>query len=223
MAEALFSAASVECGFPRLRLRALSCTFYSGQCVLLLGSNGAGKSSFLDLVSGLLRPDRGSVNHFGRVALAAHTSFLYEQLSVAENLRLYADLRGISHAALNKEVERWDLATIMQRREAELSQGQRARVVLARTFMDTDSSIWCFDEPSSSLDEKYSERFIACLHEAKREQRLIFLATHDITRLAMLGTHVVVMQRGTILIQETCSASSQTLENALTVYRENNR
>jgi ABC-type multidrug transport system ATPase subunit len=181
-------------------LRDITVTFSPGDFVLLLGSNGSGKSSLLRVATGLLTPDEGrvvlsqgalphkSIGHFG------HASFLYPSLSVEENLKFFASLYSCKLPA-----QEWELEPLLHKKVSALSRGQLARVSLCRTFLSQPSSL-CLDEPTSFLDESQGEKLRERLRRYGEDRSgFVVLATHDISRLAPLATRAILLRDGSII------------------------
>ncbi|MFO7595077.1 MAG: ABC transporter ATP-binding protein, partial [Desulfocurvibacter africanus] len=138
-----------------------------GMIVGLVGPDGAGKTTLLRLMAGLLRPDDGSVMALGydtsREPEAVHARIgympqkfgLYEDLSVMENLRLYADLRGLPKAERAGTFERLlsftDLARFTSRLAGRLSGGMKQKLGLA-CAMIRKPALLLLDEPSVGVD-----------------------------------------------------------------------
>lgn len=105
-----------------------------GERLLLLGPNGAGKSTFLRVFAGLMRPTAGralvagepAARSRGRVGVVSHATYLYEELSALENLRLYAELYGVREPRVRaaEMLARVGLPELKGKRVGELSRGQ---------------------------------------------------------------------------------------------------
>ena len=162
----------------------------AGELVLLRGANGAGKSTLLRVLGALTRPTRGSVRVQGRDPFAsrgadvrARVGFLgpqaalYGELSVAENLRFAARLRGVAHAELGALAEQLSLGTVLERRARTLSQGFRRRVGLARALLG-DPALLLLDEPWNGLDSASAERLSRLLAELRDRGTAVLVSSH---------------------------------------------
>jgi len=136
----------------------LSTTFYSGRAYLIQGSNGAGKTSLLELIAGTLRPNSGEVLREAptgmelSISYAAVESFLYEDLTVRENLEFFAKLSLMSSAAVDESLVEWGMERYADEPITSLSSGMAKRVSLARAFLGA-SKFLLVDEPLSFLDQ----------------------------------------------------------------------
>lgn len=131
-------------------LSGVSFSVGGGEALILRAPNGAGKTTLLRCLAGLTPPVSGEIGFgFDDVAYAAHADGLKAQLSVAENLRFWAEVYGTRDIA--PAVEAFSLSALMGRRAMHLSAGQKRRLSLARLLL-TGRSLWALDEPTVSLD-----------------------------------------------------------------------
>lgn len=131
-------------------LEGVSFVLTSGKALVLRGPNGAGKTTLLRTVAGLQPPMAGTVSGAeDRIAYAAHADGIKQVLTVAENLKLWADVFGQSDIA--PALEAFNLKDLRDRAAGSLSAGQKRRLGLAR-LMVTGRPIWVLDEPTVSLD-----------------------------------------------------------------------
>ena len=173
-----------------------------GETFGLLGANGAGKTTFIRLLTGYLVPSAGSVRVDGlspirdartvhaRMGFAAETSRIYPELRVRGFLRFAAGARGLAaserEAAVERILARFGLEEVAQRIVGNLSKGFQQRVSLAQAFLH-DPALLIVDEPTSGLDPLQREDIRAQLAQA-RGQRTVVLGTHDLAadRVAVL-------------------------------------
>jgi heme exporter protein A len=150
-------------------LQGVSAHVRTGELLHVSGPNGTGKTTLLRVISGLLRPEQGSVSWLGRsiahyrseyqadLAYAAHEPALKADLSALENLRFSVGLkRRSSGAELRAALERTGVAACADLPARVLSAGQRRRVSLARVLA-MRAVLWLLDEPYANLDTAGSE------------------------------------------------------------------
>lgn len=190
----------------------VSCRFESTGLSLIVGSNGAGKSTFLRACAGLIQPSRGTIERRGRFAYVGHSAMLYPELSVEENLRFFAG-SDVSFSAID-----WlELGEIRGKRVKDLSQGQRARVSLARAVSEKPS-VLLLDEPCASFDATWKEKFTRAL-ESWLTSTQILMVTHAPSSYARIAARISVFERGR-LVTDTNLANQADAERALEAYRE---
>ena len=188
-----------------LVLNQLSLRINPGEIVLLLGANGAGKSTFLGICSGLVRSDGGLIEYnglaaipFKKIGYAAHEPLLYANLTVLENLRLTKELLGLS-CDLNTELDRWGLEGLADKTAGALSRGKRSSLGLCRAFLAKPEYLF-LDEPSNALDQTAIERVKSAIKNSAVHGATTLLATHDISSFESLATRGVLLQDGKISI-----------------------
>jgi ABC-2 type transport system ATP-binding protein len=181
----------------------------------LLGANGAGKTTFLRLVAGLLLPSRGRVRVDGRcpvrearavarqIGFVMETGRLYRELSVAGMLRFAAGARGLRGAAATRAIERvterFALGGVSQRLIGHLSKGTRQRIALAHALVH-DPPLVIADEPTSGLDPaQRREVWTALANLAGR--RTVLICTHDLEEARALCSRVAVLQTGRLVAE----------------------
>ncbi|SEO68096.1 heme exporter protein A [Salinihabitans flavidus] len=131
-------------------LEGVSFDLAAGQALVLRGPNGVGKTTLLRTVAGLQPPLAGRVEAGEEtIAYAAHSDGLKAMLSVAENLRFWADIFGTGDIA--PALAGFDLEPLADRLAGTLSAGQKRRLGLARLLV-TGRPVWVLDEPTVSLD-----------------------------------------------------------------------
>jgi heme exporter protein A len=150
-------------------LKGVSLTLRPRELLHVSGPNGTGKTTLLRVVSGLLRPEQGSVSWLGRsittyrteyqavLAYASHEPALKSDLTALENLRFAVGLkRRVAAAELRAALHRTGVGACADLPARVLSAGQRRRVAMARVLA-MDASIWLLDEPYTNLDASGAE------------------------------------------------------------------
>jgi heme exporter protein A len=162
----------------------LSFSLAGGEALLVTGRNGAGKSSLLRLIAGLLRPSGGRIVLDGGMAEAGigeqahylgHQDAVKPSLTVAENLQFWARFLGGNSVAA--ALEAMDLARLASLPAAYLSAGQRRRLSLAR-LVAVKRPLWLLDEPTSSLDSAAQARLADLMRRHLAGGGLIVAAAH---------------------------------------------
>ena len=108
-------------------LNGLSFSAGPGECVAIIGSNGSGKSTTLSLITGALKPERGTISVEGRIGFIPQGTALFEDMTVEDNLRFFA---GLFHASVPKSLP-FGLSGDLKKRVSKLSGGRKKQVSIA--------------------------------------------------------------------------------------------
>lgn len=158
----------------------------SGEAMLVVGRNGAGKSSLLRMIAGLICISAGRLDLSGGEAdasVAEHAHYLGHQdalkpsLSVMENLRFWTDFLGQPGAPLEPALAAVDLTPLANMPAAYLSAGQKRRLSIAR-LIAAKRPLWLLDEPTSALDVQSQQRLAGLMRSHLAAGGLILAATH---------------------------------------------
>lgn len=192
------------------------------ETVALMGANGAGKSSIMQSLTGLVRPDAGHATlgsrllfrvgpggsgacwlppHERGVGALAQEPLLFPHLSVLDNVAFGPRSRGGTKTAAAATAWRWlrevDAADLSGRKPAQLSGGQAQRVALARALA-TDPELLLLDEPMAALDVNTSP-FLRSLLKRVLAGRSAIIVTHDVLDALMLADRIIVLEHGHIV------------------------
>lgn len=182
-----------------------------GEVVLVKGRNGAGKTSFLRAVAGLLRITKGSALVLGvdlisnpadarhRVGLLGHETFLYEDLTAKENVTfvLKATRSNISKvdAALSAVGLTGRLSDL---RVSSMSAGQRKKVALA-ALLAREPELWLLDEPHAALDSWTREVLDTAINSSVANGATVLLVSHEPLHGSLMPTRVVELAGGKVI------------------------
>jgi len=205
-------------------LRNISVDFAVGSSTVVLGDNGAGKSTMLRLLAGLIAPSRGTVSVFSstpqayrhRIAYMSHEAMLYDELSAIENLRYFSKLHSdgacaaCSAGSPEMALRAVGLDPMLPRPVGQYSQGMRQRASLARVLL-SDPELLLLDEPFSNLDAESAGRMVELLLDFRTwpviagsgvdpfaRGRTIIITTHQAKLAEPLADSTLTMLAGTI-------------------------
>lgn len=201
-----------------VRLQEITFNAQPGELIGLIGANGAGKSSLLKVMAGLLAADTGTVFWNQQNLLeqsqgfqARERSYLpqHEQLpwpvASLNVIQLGFSQLGMSvnqqQQCLDKIITELELESLLYRPVTELSGGEQQRVLLARALVG-QQSLLLVDEPCAGLDIAHQLRTLSYL-KAQAQQRLVVMAIHDLALAARYCDRLVLLDAGQLLAQGT--------------------
>ncbi|KAK2540324.1 Abca4 [Columba guinea] len=208
---------------PKPAVDGMNITFYEGQITAFLGHNGAGKTTTMSILTGLFPPTSGTVLIDGldiqthmdsirhRIGMCPQYNILFNQLTVAEHILFYSQLKGRSRDEAEQELEKMleDMGLTHKRNEEaqNLSGGMQRKLSVAIAFVG-EAKVVVLDEPTSGVDP-YSRRSIWDLLLKYRSGRTIILSTHHMDEADILGDRVAIISQGKLF----CSGSPVFLKN----------
>ena len=194
-------------------LNNLNLKLNKGEIFALLGQNGAGKSTTINIFLGFVKPTEGVAKINGIsvvdhpeetkefIAYIPETVLLYPNLTGVENLKFFSSLAGFDYdnEALTNFLSKAGLqADAHHNRLGGYSKGMRQKVGIAIAIAKK-AKVLLLDEPTSGLDPKASNEFSEILKELASEGTTIFMATHDIFRAKEVADRIGIMKRGNLI------------------------
>ncbi len=178
----------------------------AGEVLMLAGPNGAGKSTLMRVLLGLVRPSSGQllvddvatqVNHRFKAQLGylPEAVAFSENLSGAQVLRFFAQARGVDRKRVDVVLERVGLTKASRRRVRGYSRGMRQRLGIAVAIL-TEPALLVLDEPTGGLDQEGLELLWSVLSEWRESERVVIMATHDLTLVERRVDCVCVLDAG---------------------------
>lgn len=186
----------------------------AGEIVGLVGHNGAGKTTFVEIVSGLIRADSGSVRINGKdpaqargeVGISPQQIALYPPITVREHLRLFGGLAGLRRDALRHEIdsltEALSLTDILDRPTGVLSGGQQRRTQAAVALIHRPGLL-LLDEPTAGADPETRQNLLDMVKQRAGEGAAVVYTTHYLTELTQIAATIAVARRGRIVARGT--------------------
>ncbi|KAK9351867.1 P-loop containing nucleoside triphosphate hydrolase protein [Lipomyces doorenjongii] len=181
----------------------LSISFRTGELSCLLGANGSGRTTTLEMIAGIQKPSSGTII-FGsstELGICPQRNVMWDDLTVEEHVRIWDKLKA-ARRATKKDVAdlvtACDLTSKMKFLSKNLSGGQKRKLQLAMMFAG-GSKVCCVDEVSSGLDP-LSRRRIWDILLASRGQRTIILTTHFLDEADLLADSIAILARGELVV-----------------------
>ena len=218
----------------KIALNDLSLEVNSGEIYGLLGANGAGKSTTLNLLLGFLEPDEGVINmqnivdgsviHQDNLGYIPENVNLYPYLSGLENLDYFSKLAGLKFT--KNQLNQFLLECGLEKQSfnksiSEYSKGMRQKVGIAIAYAK-NAKIYLLDEPASGLDPLSSNELSILLKKMSQKGATILMASHDIFRVRETCHKIGILKNGS-LVREMFSkdVSSTELEGIYLDYMKN--
>uniref|UniRef100_A0A452T804 ATP binding cassette subfamily A member 8 n=1 Tax=Ursus maritimus TaxID=29073 RepID=A0A452T804_URSMA len=193
---------------------------YEGQITAILGHSGAGKSTLLNILSGLSVPTKGSVTIYNNklseitdleniiklTGICPQSNVQFDFLTVKENLRLFAKIKGIQSRELDKEIQRvlleLEMKNIQDVLAQNLSGGQKRKLSFATAILG-DPQVFLLDEPTAGLDP-FSRHQVWNLLKERKADRVILFSTQFMDEADILADRKVFLSKGKL----RCAGSS---------------
>lgn len=185
-----------------------------GEITGLLGPNGAGKSTTLRILSTVIRADTGvaaidgndcvrqSVAVRQSLGILPHAGGLYPNLTARENIRYYAQLRGLDEAAFDSNlftlIDQLELRDFIDRRAKGFSQGQKLKTSLARALIHRPRNV-ILDEPTSGLDVSAVRSLRELLRGLKASGCCVLFSSHVMQEVSALCDDIVIIGHGRVV------------------------
>jgi ABC-2 type transport system ATP-binding protein len=195
----------------------ISFSLEPGSCTALLGGNGAGKTTTIASIMGLLQPTSGRVSVLGAEMPRHRHRVLHRmnfespyvdipmRLTVRQNLKVFGMLYGVAdvNARTQALAEELDLVDLLDRPTGKLSSGQKTRVALAKSLINSPE-VLLLDEPTASLDPDTADWVRSWLERYRATRNAtVLLASHNMSEVERLCERVIMLKQGKIVDDDT--------------------
>ena len=206
----------------------LSFRVKSGENLAIFGANGSGKSLLIRILATLTKPSSGTVNIAGQDAFAnlkavrpiigyiPETFDGYPHLSISEYLNFFAAAYKLNRngraTAIEDALNLMDIATMSHRKIASLSQGEKRRLCLAKTFLH-EPDVWLFDDPFSGLDVRGQIEMNTLIQELIAMEKTIVTATNRPGEVSSICHRVIILAEGGLAFSGSTTEVEMSLED----------
>jgi ABC-2 type transport system ATP-binding protein len=190
----------------------LSFTFDKPGVFGLLGTNGAGKTTTIRMILGILEKDGGSIDWDGKPVAREWVSFgylpeergIYPKVKVAEQLRYFANLRGMHGKDAYKAIDYWakklDVSEYMDMTAEQLSKGNQQKIQFITALLH-DPELIILDEPFSGLDPVNTDLFKDVIQELVERGKYIVMSSHQMAAVEEYCTDILLLVDGATVLQ----------------------
>ena len=194
-------------------VKGVSFSVDAGKVLGILGRNGAGKTTIVNLLVGLLSSDEGQVELFNsmppydqttrsKIGLAPQRIALYSSLSIMENLTFFATLQGLKGSELEKKVnyasEKMGLETFIHRKVKACSEGMKRRANMAVALL-SNAELLLLDEPTAGVDIQSRQHILDVVLDLKNSGKTVLYTTHYIEEADQVCDEVLILHEGRAL------------------------
>lgn len=200
-------------------IKGISFEVHEGETVALIGANGAGKSTTLKTISGLLHPRSGSIHFLGKdiTHATAHTLVRHGMAHVPEGRRIFLQMTVQENLEMGAFTRRDDISETLEnvyerfprlkeRRKqiaGTLSGGEQQMLAIARGLMSCPK-VLMLDEPSLGIAPVIVDKLFEIIAQLKKENMTILISEQNVGRVLDIGDDAIVVQSGRIVMSGTC-------------------
>jgi ABC-2 type transport system ATP-binding protein len=201
-------------------VKSLNLKIEAGEIVGIIGHNGAGKSTTMKMIAGLVEPTSGSIRVMGRdiqkegvkvkqqIGYLSEESPLYEAMTAQQYLLFFSELYHMPRQKALKRIDQLLYSLDLVEKDkltGEFSKGMKRKTAIARALLH-DPEVLILDEPNSGLDPLTSFFIINYLRTLKREGKTILLSAHNLFHVETICDRVGIIKNGNLLVFDTMDA-----------------
>lgn len=169
------------------------------EIVGILGANGSGKSVFLKIISGFIKPDKGKVNVSGAIGISIQDNSFYESLTVKQNLKYFANIYGVKE---KKEIIKYltgrlGLDNFLNANAGTLSGGTKKKLDLACSLLNSPH-ILILDEPFTGLDKKFVMELAYFLRQLNKSGIGLIISSHNFSQISEVCNRFLMVDKTSV-------------------------
>ncbi|WP_243290369.1 ABC transporter ATP-binding protein [Bacillus sp. FJAT-47783] len=197
----------------KVGLSPLQFNIQSGSIVALTGGNGAGKSTFIKLLTNVIRPSSGRIKWEGqRFSYMPDDLEFPPNLTAIEGLTLLGAIKNVDDDTISSLLKKVGLFDVRHQKIETFSKGMKQRLSFAQALL-SDEEVLILDEPTNGLDPYWVKWFKNCLIEEKRNGRTIIFSTHHLHLVEELADEMLFFQDGNVIIKEKIKDITKTAKS----------
>ncbi|HHV09458.1 MAG TPA: ABC transporter ATP-binding protein [Clostridiales bacterium] len=178
-----------------------------GEILALIGTNGAGKSTTLAMLLGILQPDAGTITRWredfrAHIGVQLQSTPFFEGYTAEENLRLFAALYNVKvdKQQIQRKLEECNLQEARKTLASRLSGGQQKRLAIAVTTLHNPDFI-ILDEPAAGLDPRARHEVRNMIQRLAENGATVLFSSHDMEEVSRIADRIILMHEGQIVAQ----------------------
>ena len=212
----------------------LSFDVRAGRVFGFIGPNGAGKTTTIRMIVGITAPDEGSISLFGesvsyatqnRIGYLPEERGLYKKMKVVDQLKYFAELKGVSRSAADKKIDFWlermGLGEWKKAKTTDLSKGMQQKIQFISTVLH-DPDLLILDEPFSGLDPVNVEFMIDVLSEFRTQQKTVIFSTHLMSTAERLCHDIILINKAKKVVSGSLREVKESYGTNLIAFRGSN-
>ena len=178
--------------------------FVKGNCYGIIGANGAGKSTTLKMITGMLQPSSGSISFEGhtwsredlrKIGALIETPPLYDNLTARDNLRVKTIMLGLPESRIDEVLQTVDLTGTGRKRAGQFSMGMRQRLGIALALLNRPKLL-ILDEPTNGLDPLGIQELRELIRSFPEQGITVILSSHILNEVELIADHIGIMAGG---------------------------
>ncbi len=195
-------------------LKGIDFEINQGEIVALVGPNGTGKTTTMEILMTLRKYDRGTVEIMGldvqkdmneirsKIGIVLQEGGMYNYIKIKEALDLFGSFYGVKRERVNEIIEEFELGPYLNTKFCKLSGGWKQRCLLAITFLH-DPALIFLDEPTTGLDPRASKIVWDKINAIKQKNSTIILTTHSMEEIDKFCDRAIILNGGKVVADDT--------------------
>lgn len=202
--KSVITAENISKSFGKIEvIKSISAKIYENEIVAIIGPNGSGKTTTIELLLGILPPTKGTINihsdYENSIGAQLQDTPIFPELTVDENLVIFLSFHGIKQTKAQRSdtLKRFNLEEHVHRIATKLSGGQQKKLAIALATAH-DPKLIILDEPSSALDPKAKHEIISLIKYLSKKGKTVVFTSHDMSEVESLADKVIFIKDGRV-------------------------